>query len=187
MPRKISLVLIMLGSLMLAPMTGCSTAPKAKDRATFLEKSEASTHWFEQNVPGLKNQLDNAEAYIIFPDVAQWGIIFGGGKAGRGALMQPGRGHTGWGAVSTASIGLQAGVQGFRMLIVIRDKQTLNEFKANKWTGSVGAVAVGGDSGGSVLASFTSGMAVYTGANSGLMAGFNIGLEYIRYQPLDTP
>ncbi len=186
MTRKISFVLVILGGLMFASMTGCSTAPKAEDQATFLERADASANWFTQNVTGLQDQIDNAEAYIIFPDVAQWGIIFAGGQFGRGALMESGM-NTGWGAVNTGSVGLQVGVQGFRMLIVLQDRATLDEFKANKWTGSVGAVAVGGEAGGSTAASFTKGMAIYTGANQGLMAGVSIGLQYIRYKPLDSP
>ena len=187
MPRTILFILVLFGSLLLTSMTGCSTAPKAEDQAKFMDRVETQTNWFVQNVSGLQNQIDNAEAYIIFPDVGQWGLIFGGGRHGRGALMQSGRGHTGWGAMNTVSIGLHAGAQGFSMLIVRQDRNTLEEFKANKWTGSVTAVAVGGDAGGAASASFTRGLAIYKGANRGFMAGLNIGLDYFRFQPLDSP
>ena len=186
MSRSLSIMLVIVGGMMFTSMTGCSTAPKAEDQASFMGRADASADWFTQNVPGLQIQIDNAEAYIIFPDVAQWGIIFAGGQFGRGALMESGL-HTGWGAVNTGSIGLQAGVQGFRMLIVLQDEATLMDFKANKWTGSAQAVAVGGEAGGGATAPFSKGMAVYTGANSGLMAGVNIGLHYIHYKPLDAP
>ena len=109
MPRSISVVLVLSGAMMIAMLIGCSTAPKTEDQAKFLDRAETQTNWFVQNVSGLQNQIDNAEAYIIFPDVGQWGLIFGGGRYGLGALMQPGRGHTGWGAMNTASIGMQVG------------------------------------------------------------------------------
>lgn len=70
------------------------------------------------------------------------------------------------------------------MFIVLQDEATLNAFKAGKWTGSVSAVAVGGEAGGSTSAPFTEGMAMYTGASTGVIAGVNIGLEYIRYKAL---
>ena len=51
-------------------------------------------------------------------------------------------------------------------------------------TGSVSGVAVAGQSGSSGTAPFKDGVAAYQGANEGLMAGVNVGLNYIRYQPL---
>ena len=35
-------------------------------------------------------------------------------------------------------------------------------------------------------APFQHGVALYQGANKGLMAGVNIGLDYMRYEPLDN-
>ena len=141
--------------------------------------------WFENHVVGLDEQIDGAAGYIIFPKVGQFGIIFGGGQFGRGMLNNSDGSQIGWAAINTGSIGLQAGVQGFKMLIVIEDKYTLAKFMDNQMDGAVGAVAVAGDAGGSARAPFEHGLAVYQGANSGLMAGVNIGLDYISYKPLD--
>ncbi|MCZ6834845.1 MAG: lipid-binding SYLF domain-containing protein [Planctomycetota bacterium] len=152
-----------------------------------MERADGSKTWFEENVVGLDEQIANAKAYVIFPDVAQWGIIFSGGRFGRGALMDPNGDQIGWAAVNTISIGLQAGVQGFRMLFVIQDQATLDEFMENKWTGNVDAVVVAGDAGGTAVQSFEQGIALYTGASQGLMAGISLGLEYIRFKDLDEP
>ncbi len=169
-----------------ATLVGCSTAPKSRDETAFLDRTESTTRWFEANVDGLAEQIARSEAYVIFPDVAQWGILIGGGAFGRGALYESDGKHIGWAAVNTGSIGLQAGVQGFRMLMVIEDAQTLNRFRANQLSGSMSGVAVLAESGGSATAPFKDGVVIYQGANSGLMAGINIGLDYIRHQPLDT-
>jgi len=163
---------------------GCSTAPKVQDREAFLDSAESTTRWFERNVYGLRRQIDASAGYLVFPGVAQWGTLIGGGTAGRGALYTPDGRQIGWAAINIGSIGLQVGVQGFRMLMVLEDETALQHFKANLLTGSVDGVAVAVEAGGSGAASFTHGVAVYQGANVGLMAGMNIGLNYIRYEPL---
>jgi lipid-binding SYLF domain-containing protein len=162
----------------------CSTEPKAQDQADFLARARSSTTQFERSVNGLDEQIQHSAGYVIFPDVAQWGILFGGGTYGRGALFRPDGSQVGWAALNTGSIGLQAGVQGFRMLMVIQDEPTLRKFMDNQLTGSATGVLVGGEHGGSGTAPFQNGVAVYQGANRGLMAGVNIGLNYVRYKPL---
>lgn len=166
---------------------GCSTAPQAKDQTAFLGRTQATLRGFESSVFGLREQIQHSAGYIVFPDVAQWGMLIGGGTWGRGALYSPEGKQLGWAAINVGSVGLQAGVQGFRMLMVLENQQVLQEFKANKLTGSVVGVAVVADAGGSGKASFTNGVAVYQGANTGLMAGVNVGMNYIRYEPLGGP
>jgi lipid-binding SYLF domain-containing protein len=166
---------------------GCSTAPKAEDKTTFLARAALTTGSFNGSVAGLREQIENSGGYIVFPDVAQWGFLFAGGTYGRGALYSPDGKQLGWSAINVGSIGLQAGVQGFRMLMVLESQEVLDELMANKLSGSVAGVAVAAEEGGSVKASFTNGVAVYQGANTGLMAGINVGLNYIRYEPLYKP
>ncbi len=45
-------------------------------------------------------------------------------------------------------------------------------------------MVVVGRSGESAKAPFENGVAIYQGASTGLMAGVNIGLDYMRYQSL---
>ncbi len=165
--------------------TGCSTAPKVEDRPTFIAEARAATAWFERHVIGLRRQIDHSAGYIVFPGVGQWGMLITGGKFGRGMLNGPNDAQIGWAAVNTGSLGLQAGVQGFKMLIVFEDDATLEKFRKHALSGSVSGVVLVGEAGGSGSASFRNGVAVYQGANTGLMAGVNIGLDYLRYQSLD--
>jgi lipid-binding SYLF domain-containing protein len=178
------LSLLVVGAALLA-IAGCSTAPASRDTDSFMSESDAALAWFDRHVDGLDEQIDGAAGYIVFPKVGQFGIIFAGGQFGRGTLNTPDGTQIGWAAINTGSIGLQAGVQGFKMLIVLEDKYALAKFMDNQLDGAVNAVAVAGESGGSTRTPFEDGLAVYQGANSGLMAGVNIGLDYIRYKPLD--
>ena len=131
-------------ALLLVQLGGCSTAPKELDREEFRARAESTTAWFERSVVGLREQIQGSAGYIIFPDVAQWGLLYGGGTWGRGAVYTPDGQQTAWAALNTGSIGLQIGVQGFRMLMVLENQQVLEQFQANKLTGSVGGVAVAG-------------------------------------------
>ncbi|MBL4808968.1 MAG: hypothetical protein JKY43_02790 [Phycisphaerales bacterium] len=178
------IVLLFLGVALLWA-GGCSTAPKQKNQQAFMSDADAAMEWFSSNVDGLDEQIAGSAGYIIFPSVGQWGIIFTGGQYGRGMLDNPDGSQIGWAAINTSSIGLQAGVQGFKMLVVIEDKYTLAKFMDNQLQGSIGGVVIIGEVGGSSRAHFDNGLAVYQGANTGLMAGVNIGLDYIRYKPLD--
>ena len=165
--------------------TACSIAPKMKNRPEFIAEARTATAWFEDNVEGLRAQIDDSAGYIVFPAVGKWGIVFTGGKFGRGMLNLPDDSQIGWAAINRSSLGLQAGVQGFKMLIVFQDIATLEKFKKNLLDGSVSGIVVVGKFGGNVTARFSNSIAVYEGANSGLMAGVNFGLNYMRYKPLD--
>ncbi len=170
--------------LMLAP-TGCSTAPKDEsDQSALVDRAASTRTWFESNVSGLREQIAGSSGYIVFPDVAQWGVIIAGGRHGRGVVYDAAGTQVGWANVNVGSIGLEAGVRGFRMLVVVQTPEKFAEFKANKWSGEAGAVAVVAETGGSGTVAFQNGVAVYEGASSGLMAGVNVGLQYIKYQPL---
>ncbi len=82
-------VLLLAATLAASPLAGCSTAPKAKNQASFIAKANAARGWFDSNVPGLRNQIDRSAGYIIFPDITQWGFLISGGHFGRGVLNRP--------------------------------------------------------------------------------------------------
>lgn len=184
--KSLSQTVLYASALLVATLlAACSTAPKSEDRADFMAESRAATAWFERNVPGLRQQINDSAGYIVFPSVGQWGIIFGGGQFGRGTVNRPGGSQVGWAALNTGSFGLQAGVRGFKMLVVIKDEETLEKFRQNKLAGSVSGVVVVSESGTSGTTQFDNGVAIYQGASAGLMAGVNVGLDYLRYKPLD--
>ena len=164
---------------------GCAVAPKVKDRPAFIADARVATAWFEENVSGVREQIDDSAGYIIFPAVGQWGTGFGGGNFGRGMLNKSDDSQIGWTAISTPSLGLQVGIQGHKMLVLVEDAATLEKLKKNALSGSVTGVAVLAKAGGSVSAPFRKGVVVHHGENAGLMAGVNLGLEILRFEPLD--
>jgi lipid-binding SYLF domain-containing protein len=165
--------------------SGCQTTPKQTDQPSIMTNSRAATQWFRSNVEGLDNQLVNSAGYACFADILQYGIMISGGKFGRGVVYDNNHTQIGWAYINTASAGLQAGAQGFKMLVVFQDAATLEQFKKNRLTGNVMATVVAVDTGISAKAPFTKGVAVYKGAQAGLMAGVSVGLDYMRFEPIE--
>ncbi len=166
-------------------LPGCSTAPKESEQASFRSEAASAEMWFMRAVPGLKDQIASSAGYALFPAVGQWGIIFGGGQFGRGIVKLPDGTQIGWGAVNTGSFGLQAGVRGYKMLVVFKDQNALDTFKANRLTGRATGVAVLGEAGNGATAPFENGVALYQGASTGLIAGVNVSLDYLRFKSLE--
>lgn len=175
------LVLSLLGVAFTLP--GCSTAPPRTEARGAKLEAEVARDWFLEHVYGLDRQLADSAGYVVFPDVGQVGVIYLGGQFGRGVVYDPSGRQTGWAAVNTGSLGLQAGVRGFRMLVVFENPHTLELFKQEKLSGDVTGVAVLGDEGTSGTAPFVHGAAVYQGDSTGVFAGVSLGLNYLRYEP----
>ncbi len=68
------------------------------------------------------------------------------------------------------------------MLVVFEDAATMRRFQQNKLTGNVSATVVVVEAGAAGKASFTDGVAVYQGGQTGLMAGASVGLDYMRFE-----
>ena len=181
--RRIIMASAVLTMAAAAILPGCSTAPKVEDRASVVADSRSTVAWFERNVAGLGEQLDGSAGYISYPGIGQYGVLIGGGKFGRGVVYDGNRRQLGWAYVNTASAGLQLGAQGYKMLVVFEDAATMRQFKENKLTGNVNATAVAAEAGVAGKASFTDGVVIYQGGQTGLMAGVSVGLDYMRYEP----
>ncbi|MGA1266978.1 MAG: hypothetical protein ACO32J_07360 [Phycisphaerales bacterium] len=176
--------LFLIAALMLPTLSACNVAPKADDRATFVQEARDGLREFERQVPGLRRQIAESAGYAVFPGAGQWGIIFTGGSFGRGAVFTADGTQVGWAAENQFNVGLQAGGQQNRILIVFADSDTLEKFKQGLLTGSAQGMAVGPDQGTTGTSSFQNGLAVYVGGEQGLMAGGMIGMENFKYRAL---
>jgi lipid-binding SYLF domain-containing protein len=177
-------LIVALLALPLACLTGCNVAPKSEDRTIFVEEARDGLRYFEKHVTDLQRQIRDSAGYAVFPGAGQWGIIFTGGSFGRGAVFKPDGTQIGWAAVNNFSLGLQAGGQGKKILIVFANVDVLERFKQGLLTGKAEGTAVAGDAGTAGLAPFQDGLAVYIGAQKGLMAGGMVAMENFRYREL---
>jgi len=159
-------------------------APKTNDRESFVVEAREGLKYFQKQVPNLDAQIQKSAGYAVFPGAGQWGIIFTGGSFGRGAVFTPGGKQVGWAAINNFNLGLQIGGQGKQILIVFANVDMLNQFEQGLITGKVEGTAVAGEKGVTGTAPFQNGLAVYVGAEMGLMAGGMIGMENFRFRAL---
>jgi len=174
------LVLVGTGSILAA----CSTAPSSDvDRNALVKASEAALASFETNDPSLDDRLGSAYAYAIFPESGKGGFVIGGG-GGHGVVYRDG-GQIGWCSFTTVTIGLQAGGQGYSMMILFENQAAFDRFAAGQLAGSATAGAVAVKAGAAANADYENGVMVLTDNAAGLMAEATIGGQYFKYRPLD--
>ena len=104
-----------------------NTVVQADDTANEINsdvKSALST--FYNEVPSGKNYLAKAKAYVVFPNVSEAGFFFGG-KYGEGALVLDNTVKSYY-SITSASIGLQAGMQTYSLIIAFTSDTALQKF-----------------------------------------------------------
>jgi lipid-binding SYLF domain-containing protein len=162
---------------------GCSTAPKTQaERQSLVAEAEAAVQTMTAKDSSLKDFLDRAYGYAIFPNVGKGGII-AGGAYGRGVVFEQGR-PVGYAELNQASIGAQIGGQSFSELIVFENKPALDRLKAGDIDIGAEASAVALNAGAAGAASFQGGMAIFQLPKGGLMASAAIAGQKINFQPM---
>ena len=140
---------------------GCSddARPASEQRRSALEdKSQTALREMQAKDIGLRDFLNDAYAYAIFPEVGKGGLI-AGGAFGRGIVREQGQ-PVGWAEIQQASIGAQAGGQTFSELLVFKNRDTFRDFQNNQLSLGANASAVILKAGASKTAQFDRGVAV---------------------------
>ncbi len=113
---KLLLVLLALTNLTLA-----SDSAREIDR-----DATGALSVFYSEVNGGKKFLENAKGYVVFSDVKEAGF-FVGGKYGEGALRVNGV-TKGYYSITSASMGLQMGMQSYSLVIAFTSDAALKRF-----------------------------------------------------------
>jgi len=167
-----------------AAMVGCATAPQTEARRdTLQDRSIAVLDRFKTEDPTVDPFLSHAAGYAIFPSVGKGAAVVGGAY-GRGVLYQHGQ-MVGYCDMTQASVGPQLGGQKYSELIVFETPDALNRFKQNDVTFAANASAIALKSGGAASAKYENGVAVFTRADTGLMAEAAIGGQRFSYRTTD--
>lgn len=162
---------------------GCSTAPTSESSREDLLTSAAQGLAEMRNAdPSLEGFLDRGYGYAMFPSVGAGGFVVGGGW-GRAAVFEQGK-HIGFADMTQANVGLTAGGQRFRQLIVFQDQASLEHFKSNQLTLDANFSGVVLTSGAAATANFRNGVAIFVQPIGGLMVAANVGGQQFRFQPL---
>jgi len=163
-------------------LTGCATAPETRAEARGLEKRAADmVDTMVARDPGLRELLDSAVGYAVFPEIGKGGALVGGAY-GKGVVFEGGvpGGHL---VLSQASIGAQLGGQTFAELIIFRDAKALTRLKTDNFDIGANVSAVALTSGAARAVQFEGGVAVFVMPRGGLMVDLSVTGQKIEYEP----
>ena len=162
---------------------GCKTAPTSDaSRATLVSSAEQGLREMRNADTSLDPFLKNAYGYVVFPSVGSAGLVVGG-SWGRGVVFEQGK-QIGFADMTQANVGLTAGGQRFRQLIVFQDEPSLTRFKQNQLTLDANLSAVALTTGAAGAANYRKGVAVFVQPIGGFMVSLNVGGQQFRFQPL---
>jgi lipid-binding SYLF domain-containing protein len=149
-------------------------------------ESRAALQKLYSSTPGARKVGDSAAAVLVFPSVVKAGFI-AGGQRGEGALFSGGK-TKGYYSTTSASFGLQAGVQKFGYaLFFMTDNDLAYLRKSGGWEIGSGPSVVIVDKG--MAESFTTttlrkGVYAFAFGQKGLMAGLGLqGTKISKIRP----
>lgn len=163
-------------------VAACATAPKtAGERRDLQKEADSAMQTMFREDASLGTVVEGAYAHAIFPSVGRGGLIVGGGF-GRGVVYRQGR-VMGYADVSAAEVGMLAGGQTVRELLVFQTEQAFNELVNNRLRFTAEASAVAVKSGAAAQTQFQNGVVVFVQPTGGLMGSLGIGGQSFSYVP----
>jgi lipid-binding SYLF domain-containing protein len=149
------------------------------------ESTAALQQLYSKNAE-IKKLGDKAKGILIFPEVKKAGLVIGG-QGGEGVLRKAGK-SAGYYKTAAGSIGLQAGVQEFSLVMFFIDDESLQYLESSKgWEIGTGPSVVIGDEGfGKTATSATvkKGIYAFIFGQKGLMAGIGLqGSKITKFTP----
>ena len=163
-------------------LSGCATAPKSEpERDALRDEADVTLKRLTAEDPGLRDFIDRAYGYAIFPEVGKGGLLVGG-SYGRGVVYEQGQ-FAGYADITQATVGLQAGGQSFSQLVAFETKEAMDRFKYGKMKLAASASAVALKAGASGSAKYEDGVAIFTKPRGGLMFEAAIGGQEFGFVP----
>lgn len=183
--------LVALAFLLFIMPFGNAIADKYEDTITVFKNAGQSGTFF-----------NHAHGYAVFPTVGKAGFVIGG-AGGKGRVYAGGK-HVGNSEMAQVSIGLQAGGQAYSMIVFFEDERAFKEFTSGSFefgaeasavaitagaqaqasTAGSSAGASGGKNDATSKGKYNKGMALFTVAKGGLMAGVSVGGASFTYKAL---
>lgn len=166
-------------------LVGCSTAPEKKTERMDLKTMAADTlNRAYAADPSLRGFIDRSAGYAVFPEVGKGGLVVAGGY-GKGVLYEKGQ-VAGYCDMTQATVGATVGGQKFAEILAFETPDALAAFKNGDYSLNAQASAVAIKSGASSDARYNESVAVFTLAESGLMADASVGGQKFRFTPISA-
>ena len=162
--------------------SGCSTAPKNQgEKDALRSEADAALQKMTAQDSSLRAKVDSAYGYAVFPNIGKGGLVVGG-SYGRGVVFEQGQ-FIGYADLTTVSVGLQAGGQAFRELILFQTKEALDDLRFGKLKFDATASAVAVNAGAAATADYRNGVLVFAQPTGGLMAEASVGGQEFGFVP----
>jgi lipid-binding SYLF domain-containing protein len=166
-----------------AVITGCSTAPKSEEgRQNLRSDAQATLDSMANKDATLREFIDRAHGYAVFPTVGKGGAVVGGAY-GRGIVYEQGR-PIGYAELNQASAGAQLGGQTYSEVIVFESANSLDRLKGGDFDLGAGVSAVLLKSGAAREARFKDGVAVIVHPTGGAMAEASVSGQKLNFKPM---
>ena len=165
---KFPLTLLLAGLVLLT--AGCATT---KSDTVLIADARAAIVRFVDSDPGLRDWVDHAHGYAVFPGLGKGGLGVGGAY-GNGIVFERGD-PIGRSRLIQGTVGFQIGAQNFAMVVFFQDEAALTTFQRGNFEFSAQASAVAATAGASADADYENGVAVFTMEEGGLMFEASIG------------
>lgn len=164
-------------------LASLALAVRAADHQKLDADVQAAVEAFQRADSGLKNALQNAAGYAVFPNVGKGGLVLGGAH-GNGLVFEKGK-LIGRASLTQVTLGAQIGGQEFSELILFETPAALARFKESGFSMSAQVGAVAAAEGASQNAKYVEGVMVFTKAKQGLMAEASVGGQKFKFQPIE--
>jgi lipid-binding SYLF domain-containing protein len=167
--------------LSLIALTALAIAGKVV-AGTLTEPVKRTIADFQRTDPGLTNLFASAKGYVVFPENAKGGLVFGGAH-GQGHVFAGGQ-LIGGVELTQITVGAQIGGQVYSEVIFFETESALTDFKAGKLKLSAQVSAIVAAEGVAEHAKYHHGVAIFTLPRQGLMGEAAVGGQKFRFKPL---
>ena len=125
--------------------------------------------------------LEQAYGYAVF-DTTKGGFIVTG-AGGTGVATRKGGASPVYMHMGAGGIGLGAGIENYKLVMLFEDKATYDKFVEGAWSAGVSAQAAAGGDGKAAVARFVNGVAVYHLTDKGVIA--QVDATGVKFWPSD--
>jgi lipid-binding SYLF domain-containing protein len=123
--------------------------------------------------------LERAHGYAVF-DTTKGGLIVTG-AGGTGVAREQDSGEEIFMHLGAVGVGLGAGLENYKLVMLFEDQETYDAFVAGRWDGSIAAQAAAGNEGAAAEEQFVEGIRIYRMTDVGLMVHADV--SGIRFWP----
>ncbi len=149
--------------------------------STLHPESQAALSRMLERDPSLREKLEKAHAFAIFPSVGKTSAVLGAAY-GVGEVFRRGK-LIGYAGIVQLTIGVQLGGDTFAELVLIEDKGALKRFKEGKVAFAANASAVVVKAGAGASNKYRGGTAVFVAPHGGMLLEAAIGGQKFVYRP----